>query len=171
MLGSLGSSLFSFASTRLSKRRRRRRRSLLRWFHLLRLRHISLIRRGCNFFLLEDNRPFSVTLRLTDCLWCSIVDEGFCVSFLGVGLLDILAGHNTCCLGSYVSGRWTLLSRWYLGQRRVHPFLGSLLSLSNGFTCVHSFFFSTLFPNCIQLVVSFSVESKLMLKFNKYGIW
>ena len=88
--------------------------SPLQWFFLF-------IYSGClccyyvdqdyGFFFLKTIGLLASLLGSLIAFRCSIVDEGFCVSFLGVGLLDILAGHNTCCLGSYVSGRWTLLSR------------------------------------------------------------
>lgn len=82
-------------------------------------------------------------------------------------------GHMSrgiCFLGSSENGRWMLLSGCNLGRRCVHTLLGSLLSLSNGFICVHSFFFNNFLPNCVQLVVPPSVDSKLLMKFRKYGI-
>lgn len=55
-------------------------------------------------------------------------------------------------------------------SRCIHHFLCPLLRLRNFFFCVNPFFFSSLFRNCVQLILLFSVESKLLSKVSKYGV-
>ncbi|KAL2993255.1 hypothetical protein AAZX31_10G099900 [Glycine max] len=78
-------------------------------------------------------------------------------------------GHCTCCLRSNKSGRWTMWCRRSLGQRCVHLIFGFLFSLRD--VCVHPVFFLNIFlPNCIRLIISPSVESKLLVKFRENEI-
>lgn len=133
------------------------------------LRHRSLIWRWCNFSFSKHKRHIIHTFNLTECLYA--FNSGWRLLCLLLGCKPFgHMGHDTCFLGSNESGRWMLLNKYNLGWRWVLLFLGSLLYLSSGVFCVHFFFFIHLLPDYIQLIVPSSVESKLLLKFTKYGV-